>query len=188
MTTTTPSAALIPVAPVFTTTERLALAGFLAGYSSLTRQEYEPPSSAGCAPSPGSTGLRWRKTCSSTRPPRTCAGPAWTMSRTPPAGPQRTRRAAGRRRAGRSGRARADLPAGAQRAASLRSHRPDLENLGAERGTEPWSSRVRAARSSPIPLAPRTAWAIDLAIGERVDGPIFLTPDAQRLDRHGAAR
>jgi hypothetical protein len=38
MTTTTPSAALIPVAPVFTNTERLALAGFLAGYSGLTRE------------------------------------------------------------------------------------------------------------------------------------------------------
>ena len=33
MTTTTTTAALIPVAPVFTNTERLALAGFLAGYS-----------------------------------------------------------------------------------------------------------------------------------------------------------
>src|SRR5690349_23095647 len=41
MTTTTTSAALIPVAPVFTNTERLALAGFLAGYSGLTRQAYE---------------------------------------------------------------------------------------------------------------------------------------------------
>ena len=41
MTTTTPSAALIPIAPVFTNTERLALAGFLAGYSGLTRQAYE---------------------------------------------------------------------------------------------------------------------------------------------------
>jgi integrase len=41
MTTTTPSAALIPVAPVLTNTERLALAGFLAGYSGLTREAYE---------------------------------------------------------------------------------------------------------------------------------------------------
>ena len=41
MTTTTPTAALIPVAPVFTNTERLALAGFLAGYSGLTREAYE---------------------------------------------------------------------------------------------------------------------------------------------------
>jgi hypothetical protein len=41
MTTTTQPAALIPAAPVFTNTERLALAGFLAGYSGLTRQAYE---------------------------------------------------------------------------------------------------------------------------------------------------
>jgi Phage integrase, N-terminal SAM-like domain len=41
MATTIPSAALVPVAPVFTNAERLALAGFLAGYSGLTRQAYE---------------------------------------------------------------------------------------------------------------------------------------------------
>ena len=41
MAATTPSAALVPAAPVFTGTERLALAGFLAGYSGLTRQAYE---------------------------------------------------------------------------------------------------------------------------------------------------
>ena len=41
MATTIPSAALVPVPPVFTNTERLALAGFLAGYSGLTRQAYE---------------------------------------------------------------------------------------------------------------------------------------------------
>ena len=41
MATTIPSTALVPVAPVFTTTERLALAGFLAGYTGLTRQAYE---------------------------------------------------------------------------------------------------------------------------------------------------
>ena len=38
------------------------------------------------------------------------------------------------------------------------------------------------------PAAPRTARAIDLAIGERIDGPIFLGPDGQRLDRHAAGR
>ena len=41
MAATTPSAALVPSAPVFTGTERLALAAFLAGYSGLTRQAYE---------------------------------------------------------------------------------------------------------------------------------------------------
>ena len=39
-----------------------------------------------------------------------------------------------------------------------------------------------------IPLAPRTARAIDLAIGERLEGPIFLTAEGRRLDRHGSAR
>jgi integrase/recombinase XerD len=41
MSTTIPSAALVPVSPVFTNAERMALAGFLAGYSGLTRQAYE---------------------------------------------------------------------------------------------------------------------------------------------------
>ena len=39
-----------------------------------------------------------------------------------------------------------------------------------------------------VPLAPRTARAIDLAVGERAEGPIFLSPSGERLDRHGARR
>ena len=39
-----------------------------------------------------------------------------------------------------------------------------------------------------VPLAPRTARAIDLAIGEHTDGPLFLAADGRRLDRHGAGR
>jgi len=39
-----------------------------------------------------------------------------------------------------------------------------------------------------IPLAPRTARAIDLAVGERTEGPVFLAADGRRLDRHGAGR
>ena len=39
-----------------------------------------------------------------------------------------------------------------------------------------------------IPLAPRTARAIDLAVGERVEGPIFLAANGDRLDRHAAGR
>jgi hypothetical protein len=35
-----------------------------------------------------------------------------------------------------------------------------------------------------IPLAPRTARAIDLAIGERPEGPIFLTTWCA-IDDHG---
>ena len=39
-----------------------------------------------------------------------------------------------------------------------------------------------------IPLAPRTARAIDLAFGERVEGPIFVGRDGRRLDRYAAWR
>jgi len=48
MTATTPSASLVPVEPVFTDREGLALAGFLAGYRGLTRKAYalDLPSSA----------------------------------------------------------------------------------------------------------------------------------------------
>ena len=40
MTTTAPSTALATIQPVFTDAERLALAGFLAGYCGLTREAY----------------------------------------------------------------------------------------------------------------------------------------------------
>ena len=40
MTATTPSTALVTIQPVFTESERLALAGFLAGYRGLTRDAY----------------------------------------------------------------------------------------------------------------------------------------------------
>ena len=40
MTTTIPSTALVTIQPVFTESERLALAGFLAGYRGLTREAY----------------------------------------------------------------------------------------------------------------------------------------------------
>lgn len=39
-----------------------------------------------------------------------------------------------------------------------------------------------------IPLAPGTARSLGLAIGERIDGPIFRCANGQRLDRHGASR
>src|SRR5246500_747 len=40
MAATAPSTSLVPVQPVFTDAERLALAGFLAGYRGLTREAY----------------------------------------------------------------------------------------------------------------------------------------------------
>ena len=40
MTTAAPSTALVMIRPAFTDAERLALAGFLAGYRGLTREAY----------------------------------------------------------------------------------------------------------------------------------------------------
>ena len=44
-------------------------------------------------------------------------------------------------------------------------------------------------KTATIPLSPRTARALDLYIGERESGPIFLNHDGTgRLDRHTSAR
>src|SRR5262249_56106588 len=63
-----------------------------------------------------------------------------------------------------------------------------IEALGVERGHRTLVITRKGGKVVTIPLAPPTARAIDLAVGERVDGPIFCGPDGQRLDRHGAAR
>jgi len=64
----------------------------------------------------------------------------------------------------------------------------NIEALGVERGHRTLVITRKGGKMVTIQLAPRTARAIDLAVGERVDGPIFCGPDGQRLDRHGAAR
>jgi integrase/recombinase XerD len=64
----------------------------------------------------------------------------------------------------------------------------DIEHLGIERGHRTLTITRKGGKVVTIPLAPRTARTIDLATGERTDGPIFLTPDGRRLDRHGAGR
>jgi integrase/recombinase XerD len=66
--------------------------------------------------------------------------------------------------------------------------RADIENMGTERGHRTLVITRKGGKVVTIPLAPRTARAIDLAIGERCEGPIFLTIDGRRLDRHGAGR
>jgi hypothetical protein len=50
-TTSSPSAVIAIAEPAFTNTERLALAGFLAGYAGLTREAYAWT----CASSPAGT-------------------------------------------------------------------------------------------------------------------------------------
>jgi len=64
----------------------------------------------------------------------------------------------------------------------------NVEHLGLERGHRTLTITRKGGKVVTIPLAPRTARAIDLATGERSNGPIFLITDGRRLDRHGAAR
>jgi integrase len=64
----------------------------------------------------------------------------------------------------------------------------DIEHLGLERGHRTLTVTRKGGKVVTIPLAPRTARAIDLAIGEQTEGPVFLARDGRRLDRHGAGR
>jgi site-specific recombinase XerD len=64
----------------------------------------------------------------------------------------------------------------------------DIEALGIERGHRTLTVLRKGGKIVTMPLAPRTARTIDLAIGERLDGPIFLRTDGQRMDRHCASR
>jgi integrase/recombinase XerD len=64
----------------------------------------------------------------------------------------------------------------------------DIEHLGLERGHRILTITRKGGKVVTIPLAPRTARAIDLAVGDRSDGAMFLATDGRRLDRHGAGR
>ena len=63
-----------------------------------------------------------------------------------------------------------------------------IEALGVERGHRTVVVTRKGGKVVTVPLAPRTARAIDLAIDERSDGRVFLTANGRRLDRHGAGR
>ena len=64
----------------------------------------------------------------------------------------------------------------------------DIENLGFERGHRTLRIIGKGDKPAVIPLVPRTARTLDLAIGERTTGPILLRRDGQRLDRRTAHR
>ena len=163
MTTAAPSTALATIQPAFTDAERLALAGFLAGYRGLTREAYAldlrqfttwcrgrslalfAVRRADIEGFARDLEAKGRARATVTRRLSTIAGfykyaveeellDQLTRRPCPPsagrlrvpcrrAGPQRARRAAGRRRARLAWRARADLPAGPERAAGLRGDR-----------------------------------------------------------------
>jgi integrase len=64
----------------------------------------------------------------------------------------------------------------------------DIEDLGLERGHRTLTILRQGAKVVTVPLAPRTARAIDLAVGERCDGPIFVGTNGRPIHRHAAGR
>src|SRR5260370_25866172 len=58
--------------------------------------------------------------------------------------------------------------------------RADFEAMGLERGHRTLTITRTGRKVVTIPLAPRTARTIDLAIGERREGPVFLTAAGMR--------
>jgi integrase/recombinase XerD len=227
-TTSSPSTAVAVAEPVFTNAERLALAGFLAGYTGLTREAYAldlRQFTAWCQQRrlqlfqtrradiecfARDLEARGRARATVTRRLCTIAGfykyavEEELLDHSPAAHVRRPRldyesHATGLDR---------NEPGAMLVAAGLgpplehplisllalnglrvsEATGADIENLGIERGHRTLVVTRKGGKVVTIPLAPRTARAIDLAIGERTAGPIFTGPDGRRLDRRGAAR
>jgi len=64
----------------------------------------------------------------------------------------------------------------------------NIEDLGFQRGHRTLGIIGKGNKAATIPLVPRTARTIDLAVGERHEGPILRRKDGQRLDRRTAHR
>jgi site-specific recombinase XerD len=64
----------------------------------------------------------------------------------------------------------------------------DIDALGLERGHRTLTITRKGGKIVTMPLAPRVARTIDLAIGERLEGPLFCDAAGNRLDRHAAGR
>jgi len=64
----------------------------------------------------------------------------------------------------------------------------DIADVGLERGHHTLRVHRKGGKIVIIPLAPRTARTVYLAIGERTEGPIFATVDGYRMNRHQATR
>jgi len=64
----------------------------------------------------------------------------------------------------------------------------DIEDLGLQRGHRTVTVLRKGGKVVTMPLAPRVGRAIDLAIGERLDGPVFTSVSGAQMDRHAASR
>ena len=228
MTTAVPSAALATIQPVFTDAERIALAGFLAGYRGLTREAYAldlrqfttwcrarslalfAVRRADIEGFARDLEERGRARATVTRRLSTIAGfyryavEEELLAVSPAAHVRRPRVdyeshavALDRNELGALLVAAGLGTAGEHALISLLALNglrvseavgADIEHLGLERGHRTLTITRKGGKIVTIPLAPRTARALDLAIGERTGGPVFLAADGRRLDRHGAGR
>jgi len=64
----------------------------------------------------------------------------------------------------------------------------NIEDLAFIRGHRTLAILGKGNKPATIPLVPRTARTVDLAVGERHEGPILRRQDGQRLDRRTAHR
>ena len=64
----------------------------------------------------------------------------------------------------------------------------NIEDLAFRRGHRASAILGKGNKPATVPLVPRTARTIDLAVGERHEGPILRRRDGQRLDRRTAHR
>jgi site-specific recombinase XerD len=64
----------------------------------------------------------------------------------------------------------------------------DIDDLKVERGHRTVTVVRKGGKVVTMPLAPRVARAVDLAIGDRAGGPVFLAASGGRMDRHAASR
>jgi integrase/recombinase XerD len=228
MATTSTSTAIVPIQPVFTTAERLALAGFLAGYNGLTREAYAldlrqygtwrqlrelrlvQARRADIECFARDLEAKGRARATITRRLCTIAGfykyavEEELLEHSPAAHVRRPRldyesHATGLDRNELSALLVAAGLGAAPEHALISLLAPNglrvseatganTQSLGQERGHRTLTIIRKGGKVVTIPLAPRTARAIDLAVGERSEGPLFLTADGRRLNRHGAAR
>ena len=167
MTTAAPSTALATIQPAFTDAEQIALTGFLAGYRGLTREAYALD----------------RSPAAHVRRPR-------VDYESHAAALDRNELGALLVAAGLGSPSVHALisPLALNGLRVSEATSADIEHLGLERGHRTLTVTRKGGKVVTVPLAPRTARAIDLAIGERTEGPVFLAKDGRRLDRHGAGR
>jgi integrase/recombinase XerD len=64
----------------------------------------------------------------------------------------------------------------------------NIDDLSTERGHRTLAIVRKGGKHVTIPIAPRTGRALDLYIGERTIGPIFLGAEGGRMDRYCADR